>query len=157
MWPMEPQARTSTTLKPTGSLDLRRLTYSLALVSPASKWVFPFCSGSPCFATFSLWKLKNTNLPRNSDSPVLRLITTDGFSSALIAPPLLLPTAAVLLTAALAALGAAPRGLRPRNEMLAGDTAADARLWGFCTAVERAEEAAAAAAIAWAFFSDGGG
>ncbi|KAI3417201.1 uncharacterized protein J3R85_014679 [Psidium guajava] len=36
---------------PTGSLDLRRLTSSWALTSPASKWVFTFCSGSPCFAT----------------------------------------------------------------------------------------------------------
>uniref|UniRef100_A0A7C8Z386 Uncharacterized protein n=1 Tax=Opuntia streptacantha TaxID=393608 RepID=A0A7C8Z386_OPUST len=42
----------------------------------------PFCSGT-CLATFSLWKLKNTNLPRKSDRPVLRLITNDGFSSAL--------------------------------------------------------------------------
>ncbi|CAL5390189.1 unnamed protein product [Camellia sinensis] len=82
---MEPQAKTSTMLNPTGSLDLRRLTYSLARESPASKWVIPFCSGT-CLATFSLWKLKNTNLPKNSDRPVLRLMTRDVFNSALMAP-----------------------------------------------------------------------
>ncbi|XP_056843534.1 uncharacterized protein LOC130495928 [Raphanus sativus] len=82
MWPIEPQARTSTMLNPTGSFDFKRLTYSLARSSPASKWVFPFCSGT-CFATFSLWKLKKTNRPRKRERPVLRLITTDGLSSAL--------------------------------------------------------------------------
>ncbi|CAI9784068.1 unnamed protein product [Fraxinus pennsylvanica] len=70
-------------LNPTGSLDLRRLTYSLALTSPASKCETPFCSGT-CFATFSLWKLKNTNLPKKRESPVLKLITSEGLSSALI-------------------------------------------------------------------------
>lgn len=55
--------------------------YSLARTSPASKWEIPFCSGNPCFATFSLWKLKKTNLPRKSDRPVLRLMTSDGLSS----------------------------------------------------------------------------
>ncbi|GMI85177.1 hypothetical protein HRI_002187000 [Hibiscus trionum] len=83
---MEPQARTSTMLNPTGSLDLRRLTYSLALVSPASKWVNPFCSGT-CFATFSLWKLKNTKRPKKRERPVLRLITTGALSSAFTPPP----------------------------------------------------------------------
>ncbi|GKV08512.1 hypothetical protein SLEP1_g20130 [Rubroshorea leprosula] len=63
-------------LNPTGSLDLRRLTYSFGRVSPASKWVFPFCSGNPCLAMFSLWKLKNTNLPKKRERPVLRLITS---------------------------------------------------------------------------------
>lgn len=85
---MEPHARTSTMLNPTGSFDFRRLTYSLALVSPASKWVTPFCSGRPCLATFSLWKLKKTNLPKKSDKPVLRLITKDGFSSSAFTPQL---------------------------------------------------------------------
>lgn len=79
---MEPHARTSTMLNPTGSLDLRRLTYSFALASPASKCVCPFCDGT-CLATFSLWKLKNTNLPRNKDNPVLKLITRGALSSAL--------------------------------------------------------------------------
>lgn len=79
---MEPHARTSTMLNPTGSLDLRRLTYSFALASPASKCVCPFCDGT-CLATFSLWKLKNTNLPRNKDNPVLKLITMGALSSAL--------------------------------------------------------------------------
>uniref|UniRef100_A0A2P2J9Y0 Uncharacterized protein MANES_01G006400 n=1 Tax=Rhizophora mucronata TaxID=61149 RepID=A0A2P2J9Y0_RHIMU len=121
MWPMEPQARTSTILNPTGSFDLRRLTYSLALTSPASKWVTPFCSGNPCFATFSLWKLKKTNLPKKSDRPVLRLITKGALSSALKAN--LLPRLTVILgrEALAAALG---RGLRPWNEMLDGQ-----RLW----------------------------
>lgn len=36
------------------------------------------------------WKLKNTNLPRNGDNPVLRLIATDGSSSAFTATPFLL-------------------------------------------------------------------
>ncbi|XP_022855189.1 uncharacterized protein LOC111376463 [Olea europaea var. sylvestris] len=80
---MEPHASTSTMLNPTGSLDLRRLTYSLALTSPASKCETPFCSGT-CFATFSLWKLKNTNLPKKRESPVLKLMTSEGLSSALI-------------------------------------------------------------------------
>lgn len=98
---------------------MRRLTYSWALTSPASKWVFPFCSGT-CFATFSLWKLKNTNLPRNSDSPVLRLITTGALSSALTAPDLLgAAAAAEEEEEALVALLA--RGLRPWKEMLAGE------------------------------------
>ncbi|KAF2606990.1 hypothetical protein F2Q68_00044506, partial [Brassica cretica] len=69
-------------LNPTGSFDFKRLTYSLARSSPASKWVLPFCSGT-CLATFSLWKLKKTNRPRKRERPVLRLITTDGLSSAL--------------------------------------------------------------------------
>ncbi|CDP13642.1 unnamed protein product [Coffea canephora] len=72
-------------LNPTGSLDLSRLTYSLALASPASKCVCPFCSGT-CFATFSLWKLKKTNLPRNKDKPVLKLITRGALSSAFTPP-----------------------------------------------------------------------
>ena len=72
-------------LKPTGSLDLRRLTYSLALESPASKWVSPFCWGT-CLAAFSRWKLKKTKRPRKRDSPVLRLITREGFRSALTTP-----------------------------------------------------------------------
>ncbi|CAN0896061.1 SNAP25 homologous protein SNAP33 [Linum grandiflorum] len=59
---------------------LGKLTYSLARTSPASKWVLRFCSGSPYLAMFSLWKLKITNLPKNSDSPVLKLMTTDGFN-----------------------------------------------------------------------------
>ncbi|CAA3008065.1 Hypothetical predicted protein [Olea europaea subsp. europaea] len=80
---MEPQASTSTMLNPTGSLDLRRLTYSLALTSPASKCETPFCSGT-CLATFSLWKLKKTNLPKKRESPVLKLMTSEGLSSALI-------------------------------------------------------------------------
>eukprot|EP01018_Ginkgo_biloba_P016228 Gb_29776 [translate_table: standard] len=84
MWPMDPQARTSTMLNPAGSFVLRRATYSLALVSPASKWVIPFCSGNPCLATLSLWKDRNTNLPRNSDAPVQRLMTKEGFNSQLI-------------------------------------------------------------------------
>lgn len=41
-------------------------------------------------ATFSLWKLKKTNLPRKRDSPVLKLITREVFSSALTTPALLL-------------------------------------------------------------------
>ncbi|XVF03527.1 hypothetical protein REPUB_Repub05bG0002000 [Reevesia pubescens] len=113
---MDPQARTSTMLKPTGSLDLRRLTYSLARMSPASKWVNPFCSGT-CFATFSLWKLKNTNLPKKRESPVLRLITTGAMSSALtpsLADDFL--EMGVTLDEDLALL----RGLRPWNEMLDG-------------------------------------
>ncbi|KAL4339759.1 hypothetical protein GQ457_08G008060 [Hibiscus cannabinus] len=73
-------------LNPTGSLDLRRLTYSLARVSPASKWVNPFCSGT-CFATFSLWKLKKTKRPKKRERPVLRLITTGALSSAFTPPP----------------------------------------------------------------------
>jgi hypothetical protein len=59
--------------------------YSLARASPASKWVLPFCSGKPCFATFSLWKLKKTKRPKKRERPVLRLMTIDGFSSARIA------------------------------------------------------------------------
>lgn len=70
-------------LNPTGSFDFSKLTYSFALTSPASKCEIPFCSGNPCLATFSLWKLKNTNLPRKSERPVLRLMTSEGFSSAL--------------------------------------------------------------------------
>lgn len=76
-----PQARTSTRLNPTGSLDLSSPAYSLARASPASKCVLPFCSGT-CFATFSRWKLKKTKRPRKRDTPVLRLITSDGLSSA---------------------------------------------------------------------------
>lgn len=74
-------------LKPTGSFDFNKLTYSLALESPASKWVIPFCSGT-CFAEFSRWKLKKTNLPKNKDKPVLKLITKDGLNSDLITPTL---------------------------------------------------------------------
>lgn len=97
MWPREPQARTSTRLKPTGSLDRSRPANSLARSSPASKCVLPFCSGT-CFATFSRWKLKNTNRPRNRETPVLRLITSDGLSSALAATDLLLAGAALNAT-----------------------------------------------------------
>jgi len=71
-------------LNPAGSLVLRIPTYSLALVSPAWKWVFPFCEGRPCFATLSLWNDKNTNLPRNNEAPVLRLITSEGFNAQVI-------------------------------------------------------------------------
>ena len=103
-------------LNPTGSLDLRRLTYSLALVSPASKWVTPFCSGT-CLATFSLWKLKNTNLPKKRDRPVLRLITSGALSSAFM---LKLPVV-LLVVVSLVVLALLERGLRPWKEMLHGD------------------------------------
>lgn len=122
---MEPQAKTSTMLKPTGSLDLRRLTYSLARVSPASKCVSPFCSGKPCFATFSLWKLKKTNLPKNKDRPVLRLITREALSSALTTPPrgtLLLGVKVVTLVEVVDLV----RGLRPWKQTLDGF-----RVWCF--------------------------
>ncbi|CAD5180938.1 unnamed protein product, partial [Musa acuminata subsp. malaccensis] len=88
MWPMDPQASTSTMLNPTGSLDLSSAENSFARLSPASKCVTPFCSGRPCFATFSRWKLKKTNLPRKRERPVLRLMTSDGFSSDRIEPGL---------------------------------------------------------------------
>ncbi|KAF2325686.1 hypothetical protein GH714_033077 [Hevea brasiliensis] len=104
------QARTSTILNPTGSFDFRRLTYSLARTSPASKWVTPFCSGT-CFATFSLWKLKNTNLPRKRDSPVLRLITRGALSSAFSAKLFLGLVVVILVREVLALM----RGLRPWN------------------------------------------
>lgn len=112
MWPIEPHARTSTILNPTGSFDFKRLTYSLARTSPASKWVTPFCSGNPCFATFSLWKLKNTNLPRNRDSPVLRLITSGALSSAFTAKLLLELVVVVNLSREVLAW---VMGLRPWN------------------------------------------
>lgn len=115
---MDPQARTSTMLNPTGSLDFSRLTYSFARVSPASKWVSPFCSGNPCFATFSLWKLKNTNLPKNRDRPVLRLITKGALSSALTAP--LLRATLLLAEEMLAAAVDFVRGLRPWKHTLEG-------------------------------------
>ncbi|MCK1975299.1 hypothetical protein LNK20_21675, partial [Bacillus safensis] len=34
------------------------------------------------------WKLKKTNLPKNKDKPVLKLITKDGLNSDLITPTL---------------------------------------------------------------------
>lgn len=73
---MEPRERTSTTLNPTVSLDLRSLTYSLAWTSLALKWVFPF----------SLWNPKKTNLPRKRETAVLKLITSVELSSDLRAP-----------------------------------------------------------------------
>ncbi|KAH0850221.1 hypothetical protein HID58_091272 [Brassica napus] len=103
-------------LNPTGSFDFKRLTYSLARSSPASKWVLPFCSGT-CLATFSLWKLKKTNRPRKRERPVLRLITTDGLSSALTTAE------EDLLPAVVDSLGKEEeepprrRGRRPWNEM----------------------------------------
>ncbi|KAB2033157.1 hypothetical protein ES319_D05G428500v1 [Gossypium barbadense] len=107
-------------LNPTGSLDLRRLTYSSARASPASKWVNPFCSGT-CLATFSLWKLKNTNLPKKRERAVLTLIITWALSSALIAS---LALAAEFLEKEMALDEDLPllRGLRPWNEMLEGVT-----------------------------------
>lgn len=101
---------------------MRRLTYSLALASPASKWVKPFCEGT-CLATFSLWKLKKTNLPKKRERPVLKLMTRDGLSSALTT------TAALRLGRGLAdILGRArersvglQRGLRPWKDW-----------WGWC-------------------------
>ena len=93
---------------------MRRLTYSLARVSPASKWVTPFCSGT-CLATFSLWKLKKTNLPKKSDSPVLKLITRGVLRSALTTPLLLLGVVAMKLV-----FGSLVKGLRPWKDMLDG-------------------------------------
>ena len=97
---------------------MRRLTYSLARVSPASKCVRPFCSGT-CFATFSLWKLKNTNLPKKRERPVLRLITRAELSSALT-PPFGITLLVVVLTLVDEALVNLARGLRPWKHTLDG-------------------------------------
>ncbi|KAG5600332.1 hypothetical protein H5410_031702, partial [Solanum commersonii] len=35
---------------------------------------FHFEMAGTCFATFSLWKLKKTNLPRKSESPAIGLL-----------------------------------------------------------------------------------
>uniref|UniRef100_A0A1J3FIT7 Uncharacterized protein n=1 Tax=Noccaea caerulescens TaxID=107243 RepID=A0A1J3FIT7_NOCCA len=144
MCPIEPQARTSTMLNPIGSFDFKRLTYSLARSSPASKCVFPFCSGKPCFATFSLWKLKKTNRPRKRERPVLRLMTTEGLSSALTTAD------EDLLPAEVDSLGKAEeeppsrRGRRPWNEM-------ELRFfWGI--AVEKVEGESKADALVAIFF-----
>ena len=71
-------------------------------------------------ATFSLWKLKNTNLPKKSDSPVLRLMTKDGFSSALTKPLDFLVFGALKLSLVLGA--ALVRGLRPWKEIWVGES-----------------------------------
>ena len=81
----------------------------MARESPASKCVSPFCSGT-CFATFSLWKLKNTNLPKKRERPVLRLITRAELSSAFTTP---LPRGTLLEVLTLAEAVDLVRGLRP--------------------------------------------
>jgi hypothetical protein len=62
--------------------------------------------------------LKNTNLPKNRDSPVLRLITSDGFSASAFTILLLLLLVRVGVVVALSLV--VGRGLRPWKEMLDG-------------------------------------
>ena len=72
-------------------------------------------------ATFSLWKLKNTNLPKKRESPVLRLMTKGVLSSALTTPLDLLVVGAVMLNLVLGAADLVS-GLRPWKDIWVGES-----------------------------------